>query len=100
MIHQARSLTVDAAPDAVWAVLSRYIDEFAPQVTPVDALTSDEVGMGAKRRNRFANGTSLLEEVTAWKPGTGYAVCLTWLRCLCTRPVLKSASSQQAASPR
>jgi ligand-binding SRPBCC domain-containing protein len=53
MIHHERSLTIDAAPDAVWAVLSRYmhIDEFAPQITSVDALTDGEAGVGSKRRN-------------------------------------------------
>jgi carbon monoxide dehydrogenase subunit G len=79
MIHHERSLTIDAAPDAVWAEISRYmhIDEFAPQITSVDALTDGEIGMGSKRRNHFANGTSVIEEVTAWNPGAGYAVKLS-----------------------
>ena len=79
MIHHERTLTINAAPDAVWAVLSRYmhIDEFAPQITSVDALTDGEVGVGSKRRNHFANGTSVVEEVTAWKPGNGYTVKLS-----------------------
>lgn len=79
MIHHERSLNIDAAPDAVWTVLSRYmhIDEFAPQVTSVDALTDGEVGLGSRRRNHFANGTSVIEEVTSWKPGTGYTVRLS-----------------------
>ncbi len=79
MIHLERSLTMDAARDAVWAVLGRYmhIDEFAPRITSVDALTDGEVGLGSKRRNHFANGTSLVEEVTEWKPGAGYTVKLS-----------------------
>ena len=79
MIHFQRSLTIDAVPDAVWAVLSRYmrIDEFAPQITSVDALTSGEVGLGSKRRNHFENGTSVVEEVTEWKPSAGYTVRLS-----------------------
>ncbi|MCT4609229.1 MAG: SRPBCC family protein [Pelagimonas sp.] len=73
MIHYERSLTIDATPDALWQVLSRYmyIDEFAPQITSADALTDGEVGVGSKRRNNFANGTSVVEEVTTWKPGRG-----------------------------
>ena len=79
MIHHERNLTIDATPEAVWAVLSQYmhIDEFAPQITSVDALTDGEVGLGSKRRNHFANGTSVVEEVTTWKPGSGYTVKLS-----------------------
>ncbi|WP_377189256.1 SRPBCC family protein [Ruegeria meonggei] len=79
MIHHERNLTIDAAPESVWAVLSQYmhIDAFAPQITSVDALTDGEVGKGSKRRNHFANGTSVVEEVTAWKPGSGYTVKLS-----------------------
>lgn len=79
MIHFQRSLTIDAAPEAVWAVLSRYmqIHEFAPQIASVDALTTGDIGLGSKRRNHFANGTTLVEEVTAWKPGEGYTVKLS-----------------------
>jgi len=76
MIHHERSLLIDATPEAVWAVVSRYmhIDEFAPQVTSVEALTRSVDGVGAKRRNHFANGTSMVEEVTAWHPGESYSV--------------------------
>ncbi|MDJ0629619.1 MAG: SRPBCC family protein [Rhodobacter sp.] len=79
MIRLDRSLAIDAAPDAVWAVLSRYmqIDEFAPQIASVDALTKGDVGLGSMRRNHFANGTSLVEEVTDWTPGEGYTVRLS-----------------------
>ncbi len=79
MIHFERSLTIDAAPDAVWAVLCRFmhIDEFAPEIVSVDALTSTEAGLGSQRRNHFKNGTSLVEEVTSWRPGEGYTVELS-----------------------
>lgn len=79
MIHFERSLMIDATPDAVWDVLSRFmhIDEFAPQITSVDALTEGEVGLASKRRNHFENATSLVEEVTEWKPGAGYSVKLS-----------------------
>lgn len=97
MIHHERSLTIDAAPDAVWAVLSRYmhIDEFAPEITSVDALTKGDVGIGSKRRNHFANGTSLVEEVTKWQPGTGYTVELSDMAAM----PLKQASSEIRISP-
>ncbi|WP_299934415.1 SRPBCC family protein [uncultured Pelagimonas sp.] len=97
MIHHERSLTIDVAPDAVWAVLSRYmhINEFAPQITSVDALTNGEVGMGSKRRNHFANGTSLVEEVTEWKPGAGYTVQLSDMAAM----PLKEASSEIRITP-
>ena len=69
MIHLNRTLKIDATPDAVWAVLGDFmhIDEFAPLIKSVDALTDGENGIGSKRRNHFENGTSLVEEVTEWK---------------------------------
>jgi len=79
MIHFERSREIDATPDAVWAVLGRFmhVDEFAPQILSVDALTTGEDGLGSKRRNHFANGTSLVEEVTEWKPGERFTVKLS-----------------------
>ena len=70
MIHFERTLEIDATPEAVWAVLGRYmhIDEFAPLVKSVDALTDGEDGVGSKRRCHFENETSVVEEVTAWVP--------------------------------
>ncbi len=92
MIHHERNLTIDATPDAVWAVLGRYmhIDTFAPEITSVDALTEGEDGLGSKRRNHFANGTSLVEEVIAWAPGKGYTVKLSEMAAM----PLKAASSE------
>ncbi|MBO6916794.1 MAG: SRPBCC family protein [Rhizobiaceae bacterium] len=79
MIHFEHHRTINASSDAIWEVLSRFmhIDEIAPQITKVDALTQGEDGVGAKRRNHFENGTSLVEEVTQWKPGIGYKVQLS-----------------------
>ncbi len=79
MIHFQRTHMIDATPEAVWAVLGSYmhIDEFAPLITSVDALTEGEDGLGSKRRNNFENGTSVVEEVTSWKPGQGFTVKLS-----------------------
>lgn len=76
MIHHEKSLDIDATPDAVWAEISRYmhIDEFAPFVTSVDALTEGEDGIGSIRRNHFENGSSMVEEVIAWDVNRGYRV--------------------------
>jgi ligand-binding SRPBCC domain-containing protein len=79
MIHFERNLTINATPDAVWAVLARFmhIDEIAPEIVSVYALTSGETGLGSKRRNHFKNGTSLIEEVISWRPLEGYTVRLS-----------------------
>ena len=76
MLHLERTLEIEAAPDDVWAVLGRYmhIDEFAPEIVSVDALTDGEDGIGSRRRNHFKNGTSLVEEVTEWEPKRRYRV--------------------------
>jgi carbon monoxide dehydrogenase subunit G len=97
MIHFERNLTMNAAPDAVWAVLSRFmnIDEFAPQIASVDALTTGDIGVGSKRRNHFDNGTSLVEEVTVWKPGQGYTVKLSDMAAM----PLNEASSEIRITP-
>lgn len=79
MIQHERSLEIEATPDELWAVLGRFmhIDEFAPLVTSVEALTEGEDGLGSKRRCFFENGTSLVEEVTAWDTNRGYRVRLS-----------------------
>lgn len=79
MIHFERTRTIDATPGEVWAVVGRYmhVDEFAPQITSVEALTKGEDGLASKRRNNFENGTSVVEEVTAWNPGDGFTVKLS-----------------------
>ncbi len=79
MIHHERTLDIHATPDTVWAVLSRFmhIDEFAPLVKSVDALTDGEDGISSKRRCHFDNGTSVVEEVTEWEANRGYRVRLS-----------------------
>jgi len=54
-----------------------HIDEFAPLVTAVDALTSGQDGVGSKRRCHFEDGTSVVEEVTTWESEKGYGVRLS-----------------------
>ena len=97
MIHIEKSLTMNAAPEAVWAVLQKYmhIDEFAPGITAVDALTKGEIGLGSKRRNHFVNGTSLVETVTRWQPGQGYSVALSEMAAM----PLQAANSQIRVTP-
>ncbi|MEO1681540.1 MAG: SRPBCC family protein [Pseudomonadota bacterium] len=97
MIHFQRSRDIDASPDAVWAVLGRFmhVDEFAPMITSVDALTTGEDGVGSRRRNNFRNGTSLVEEVTAWKPGEGFTVDLSDMAAM----PLHEARSQVSITP-
>ncbi len=79
MIHFEKTLEINASKEAVWTVLSRFmhINEFAPFITSVDALTDDEDRVGSRRRNHFDNGTSMVEEVVEWKPGQKYRVRLS-----------------------
>ena len=92
MIHFKRSLIIDANTNAVWSVLGRYmhIHEFAPLITAVTPLTDGENRVGSKRRNHFENGTSVVEEITVWKPGEGFTVKLSDMESM----PLHQASSQ------
>lgn len=92
MIHFKRDRAINATPEAVWSVLGNYmqIDEFAPQITSVDALTSGEIGIGSQRRNHFENGTSLVEEVIEWEPMRGYTVKLSDMDAM---PLVEASSS-------
>jgi carbon monoxide dehydrogenase subunit G len=89
MKHIERTLDIDATPDAVWAVLERFmhIEEFAPLIKSVDALTEGEGGVGSKRRCHFNDGTFADEEVTKWEPGRGYRVRLTELKSMLAHEV-------------
>lgn len=98
MIHFQRTYTIDASPGAVWTVLGRFmhIDEFAPLIKSVDALTEGDDGLGSKRRNHFENGTFLVEEVTAWKPNHGFTVQLSDMAAM----PLHEATSKVFITPR
>lgn len=76
MVKCARSIELDATPEDVWAVIGRYMhaDEYSPLVVSVEALTTGEDGVGAKRRNFFENGTSITEEVIEWTPSRGQRI--------------------------
>ncbi len=84
MIHNERTLDIDATPEAVWAVLGRFmhIHEFSSRVRSVDALTDDDDGMGSKRRCHFDDGTSVVEEVTEWEPNRRYRVRMSELTAM------------------
>ena len=76
MLHVKRTRDINATPEAIWAMLDRFmhIDEIAPAVTRVDALTAGSDGVGSKRRCHFDNGGSMVEEVTDWQEGRGYRI--------------------------
>jgi len=97
MIHFQRTLDIPATSDAIWAVIGRYmhIDEFAPQITSVDALTAGDNGIGSKRRCHFENGTALVEEVIAWKTNHNYRVRLSEMDAM----PLKQAEAELSLTP-
>jgi hypothetical protein len=57
-----QKLKINTPTDAVWAVLARFmhIDDFAPFITSVDALTDIHEDIGAKRRCHFDNGAWII----------------------------------------
>jgi carbon monoxide dehydrogenase subunit G len=97
LIHHERTLDIDATAEAIWAVLSRFmhIDEFAPLVKSVDALTEGADGIGSKRRCHFNDGTSLVEQVTGWEANRGYRVCLSEMAAM----PLHEAHAELAVEP-
>jgi carbon monoxide dehydrogenase subunit G len=97
VIHNERTLEIDAPPEAVWAVLARFmhIDEFAPAITSVDALTEGEDGVGSKRRAHFDNGSSLVEEVTDWQANRSYRVRLSEMSAM----PLREAHAELSVEP-
>jgi len=97
MIHFERALEFRAAPDEIWNVLGRFmhIEEFAPKVTAVEALTSGADGVGSKRRCQFEDGTSVVEEVTEWEDNKFYRVQLSEMEAM----PLHSAMAQIEVKP-
>jgi len=79
MIHYQKNINIDATPEAVWAILRRFmhIHEFAPFVKSVNPLTEGEIGLGSKRRCNFNDGTSVVEEIVEWQDGQRYRVELS-----------------------
>lgn len=79
MNHHQRTLTINATPDKVWEIIGNFmqIDEFAPLVKSVDALTQGADGIGSKRRCHFDDGNSVVEEVIVWERNSRYRVQLS-----------------------
>jgi len=94
MIHFERALDIDATPDALWSVVGRFmhIDEFAPLVASVDAITDGEDRVGSKRRCNFDDGTSVVEEVTTWEPNRMYRVRLSEMAAMPLREAYAEVS--------
>jgi len=97
MIHFERTLDIDASPEAVWAVLGRFmhVDEFAPLVKSVDALTDGEDRVGSKRRCHFENSNSVVEEVTKWEANRRFRVQLSEMESM----PLHEAHAEVAVEP-
>lgn len=81
MIRHQRILDINATPETVWSEIGRFmhIDEIAPLIRSVDALTEGDDGVGSKRRCNFEDGTSLVEEVIQWQVNQKYRVRLSEL---------------------
>ncbi len=94
MIRFERTLDIDATPAALWSVVGRFmhIDEFAPLVTSVEALTEGEDRVGSKRRCNFDDGTSVVEEVTTWEPNRRYRVRLSEMAAMPLREAYAEVS--------
>jgi len=75
----SRDHIIDADSAEVWAVLGRFmhINEFAPEIASVEALTTGADKVGSRRRCVFKNGGDIVEEVTDWQEGRGYRVRLS-----------------------
>ncbi|NRA89435.1 MAG: SRPBCC family protein [Rhizobiales bacterium] len=89
MIHHEKSLIIEATREEVWAVVGRFmhVDEFAPFIKSVEALTDGTDGVGSIRRCHFEDGSSMLEEVTEWEANQSFQVSLSELEPM---PLIKS----------
>lgn len=96
MIHIQKNYIINAKQDAVWQKLGDYmhVDEFCPLVASVDALTQGKDGVGSKRRNHFTNGTSIVEEVTAWDEGHSMRVLMLEMGSIPMKEAFADISSE------
>jgi ribosome-associated toxin RatA of RatAB toxin-antitoxin module len=72
--HVENSIKVKLPADKVWQVLNNYgaIEKFAPTIKSSSIVNGLETGLGAKRKCTFADGSSLIEEITQYQEGQGY----------------------------
>lgn len=89
MIHVEKTLEVNTTSQQVWSVLGRFmhIDEFHPRIAKVDALSEAQVGVGARRKCTFKDGTSAVEEVVGWRDGESYSFELSGFTLPLTKAV-------------
>lgn len=88
-----RTTTIDATPDAIWAVLADFgaISRWAPNVDHSWAL--DEPGDGATRRIQ-AGRLTVIEHVITWQPPSTLAYTIEGLP-----PVVRRVVNQWTLSP-
>jgi uncharacterized protein YndB with AHSA1/START domain len=93
MISIDRTVTIDAAPEAVWAVLADFggISRWAANVDHSWAL--DDPGPGAARRIQ-AGRLTVIERVITWQPPTTLAYTIEGLP-----PVVRRVVNEWTLSP-
>lgn len=74
-----QSLNVNVSADKIWQVLGKYnsLENYASTVESSSIVGNIESGLGAKRKNTFYDGSSLIEEVTEYQQGQGYKMKLS-----------------------
>ncbi len=72
--HTENSIKVNIPAEKVWGVLANYsgIENFAATIESSPIVGNIKSGLGAKRKNTFSDGSSLVEEITDYQEGQGY----------------------------
>lgn len=79
-------ITIDAPTEKIWKVLSNLeeLDKYDPTVQKSLLITSENSGVGAKRKIDMKDGKNWFEEkVTVWKPNEA----LTYQLTACSFPI-------------
>ncbi len=80
MKHEVEKiLRVNVTADKIWEVLGDFssVERYASTIKSSPILGDISSGLGAKRLNTFYNGTSLIEEITAYQEGKGFKMKLS-----------------------
>jgi len=70
-LHVEKTIPINAPIQKVWQVIDDFggVYKYHPVVEKSPMLSENATGLGAKRRCEFYDNTSVVEEITEYKPG-------------------------------
>ena len=79
MIHVEKKLVVNVSKEKVWEVLKDFgsVEKFAATIEKSPVISDQKIGLGARRKCYFNDGSNLVEEIVDYQDGRGFTMQLS-----------------------